>query len=190
MSSVDETGNESAQSDPPVTATPAAACRVGTRYDFDGDGRADVGVYDNAGRWDVILSDTVAIDTTFFGLPGDLAVPDDYDGDGVADITIYRDGEWFVEESSTATVASTFLGLAGDLPVPGDFDGDGETDEAVYRNGAWYVNESRGGVTSPIYFGLAADVPVVGDYDGDEQRRRRRCVGMVRGSFGSPRTCP
>ena len=166
VSSVDDLGNESAQSDPPTTATPAAQSGA-TRYDFDGDRRADIGVYDNAGRWDVIPSATGTPETTFFGLPGDLAVPNDYDGDGVADVAIYRNGGWFVEESSTSTLATTFIGLAGDLPVPADYDGDGETDEAVYRNGAWFVNNSGGAATSPIYFGLATDVPVVGDYDGD-----------------------
>ncbi len=55
---------------------------------------------------------------------------DDFDGDGKAEITVYRPstGGWYVLRSSTNyTTYTTFQwGIAGDMPVRGDFDGDGK----------------------------------------------------------------
>ena len=46
----------------------------------------------------------VHIFTRQWGLNGDVPVADDYDGDGVADLAVYRPstGEWFVRPSSGA----------------------------------------------------------------------------------------
>ncbi|MEP6918438.1 MAG: FG-GAP-like repeat-containing protein, partial [Acidobacteriota bacterium] len=85
----------------------------------------------------------------------------DFNGDGAADIGVYRPeiGRWFVDGGAT-----TDYGIAGDLPVPGDYNGDGTTDIAVFRpsNGTWYIN---GG--SIIVWGAAGDIPVPADYDGN-----------------------
>jgi photosystem II stability/assembly factor-like uncharacterized protein len=101
-------------------------------------------------------------------------VTGDFDGDGQADIAIYRNttGEWFVLRSSTETLWKVSWGAPslGDLPVPGDFDGDGQADVAVYRQstGQWFINYSGGG-TAVVSWGAPTlgDVPVPRDYDGD-----------------------
>ena len=33
---------------------------------------------------------------TYFGLASDIAVPGDYDGDGITDYAVFRNGTWFV----------------------------------------------------------------------------------------------
>jgi endonuclease G len=99
-----------------------------------------------------------------------VLVPGDYDGDGQADLAVFRpsDGNWYVINSSTNTATVTGWGNATDEPVQGDYDGDGKTDVAVFRagEGNWYIRQSSGG-TQLIGWGTTGDKPLPGDYDGD-----------------------
>ena len=54
-----------------------------------------------------------------WGLPGDIAQPHDFDGDGRDDLTVFRAlvGTWFVRRSSNGTLLSVPWGLSGDQPV-------------------------------------------------------------------------
>ncbi len=91
----------------------------------------------------------------------------DFDGDGRADIAVFRAGEgnWFINRSSQGFAASTF-GTQTDRIVPADFDGDGKTDIAVYRSGNWYILNSASGF-SAVQFGESTDIPSPADFDGD-----------------------
>jgi uncharacterized repeat protein (TIGR03803 family) len=93
----------------------------------------------------------------------------DFDGDGKADITIFRPstGSWFVRGSSAS--ATFNWGTAGDIPAVGDYDGDGLTDVAIFRpsTGVWWVTRSSTGAFFSVPLGANGDVPVPGDYDGD-----------------------
>ena len=91
----------------------------------------------------------------------------DFDGDGRADIAVFRAGEgnWFINRSSQGFTASTF-GAQTDRLVPADYDGDGKTDIAVYRAGNWYILNSATGF-SAVQFGESTDIPQPGDFDGD-----------------------
>jgi glucose/arabinose dehydrogenase len=98
-----------------------------------------------------------------------VGVEHDGDGDGKADIAVYRMGTWFIIDSSTGTARLVSWGGApGDVPVPGDYDGDGKADIAVYRTGTWFIIDSSTGAGRAVSWGGApGDLPVPRDYDGD-----------------------
>lgn len=91
----------------------------------------------------------------------------DFDGDGRADIAIFRPstGVWYMRQLSGNFTNAQF-GIGSDKIVPADYDGDGKTDIAVYRAGVWYLQQSQSGFIA-IAFGNESDLPVPADYDGD-----------------------
>ena len=97
----------------------------------------------------------------------------DFDGDGKADISIFRpeDGNWWILKSSNSTLSVTGFGVASDVLVPSDYDGDGKTDIAVFRDGTWY-SYGKGNTVSIFQWGSAGDIPVPGDYNGDGKAER------------------
>ena len=98
----------------------------------------------------------------------------DYDGDGDAEIAVFREsnGLWSIQG-----VTRVYFGGEGDVPVSGDYNGDGTAEIALFRpeNGLWVFNDAR-----RVYFGGPGDIPVPGDYNNDG-----RCdIALFRESMG------
>jgi hypothetical protein len=145
-----------------------------TIFDFDGDGKTDLGVYrpsliDNVPDFLVQNSSNSAQQGVAWGTTQDVAVNADYDGDGKTDYAVFRPSThfWFILNSSNFAVQSIPFGLANDKLTPADFDGDRKADIAVYRNGMWFYLRSSDGEFRAIPFGLSEDIPVSADFDGD-----------------------
>ncbi len=98
----------------------------------------------------------------------------DYDGDGKADVSVFRPSEstWYIQNSGTPdSYRIQTFGISSDTIVPADYDGDGKTDIAVFRpsEGNWYSYNSATNTTSIVHFGAAGDVAVPADFDGDDK---------------------
>ncbi len=156
----------------------------GTRspFDFDGDGKTDIGIFRPLGsaEWWINRSSTGVTFALQFGSSADKIVPADFTGDGKTDIAFWRpaDGNWYVLRSEDFSFFAFPFGASGDVPVPADYDADGKADAAVFRpsTATWYISQSSGLPTRIIQFGINGDQPVVGDYDGDG----RADVGIFR----------
>lgn len=148
--------------------------------DYDGDHRTDFVVVrpDQPGvtpnyHWFLLLSNFArgfTLNTTW-GTAGDQIVPGDYDGNGKADITVFRPstGIWYSIRSNAqnaiGTVRTGFQwGTVGDIGQPADYDGDLWTDYAVFRpsTGTWYLSNSNNGTygtyDAPVW-GSSTDRP-------------------------------
>lgn len=143
-----------------------------TRFDFDGDGRADISTFmPNTGDWALLRSQGNQPLVTHFGANGDRHATADFDGDHKSDIAVYRpsEGVWYLMRS-TAGFAAIRWGTGEDKPVAADYDGDGKGDVAVWRpsNGYWYILQSTNGQMNAVQFGAQGDVPLAdADFDGD-----------------------
>jgi serine protease AprX len=156
--------------------------------DFDGDGKADPGIWRaSQGVWSIPKSSTNYTSYIFsqWGQLGDVPVIADFDMDGKADIGFYRDGLWGVLKSgqnySLGSAQFFSWGGAGLQPIVGDFDGDGKADIGYIvpasggQSAAYAILKSSTGYSflpGDVLFVAAGypvlgDTPVVGDFDGD-----------------------
>ncbi len=140
---------------------------------FGGEYGAAMVVYGKeSGLWGLRdIGGNSAIDS--FGGYDFCPAPGDYDGDGIADLGVYRasSGGWYCKRFGTQEVV--MLGRWGNedcCPVRGDFDGDGRQDFALYNEtaGVWYaLLSSQSYQAIMAQFGGPGYLPIAGDFDGD-----------------------
>ncbi|MGB7209951.1 MAG: VCBS repeat-containing protein, partial [Pyrinomonadaceae bacterium] len=115
-----------------LTAPPPAGS---VRFDFDGDGKADIG------RWHATTTEfkvknslTGTFTTNIIGTTAARSCPADFDGDGKTDQAVFYTGTWKIKKSSNSTIQTiTGFGQAGDIPLPGNYRGSTAIDAAVFR---------------------------------------------------------
>jgi uncharacterized delta-60 repeat protein len=95
----------------------------------------------------------------------------DYNGDGRADVSVYRPStnRWFEYFITNSTVSEQTFGLEGDVIAPADYDGDRKTDIGIFRpsTGTWWYLSSIDNVQKAVRWGESGDIPRPSDFDGD-----------------------
>jgi len=103
------------------------------------------------------------------------AVLNDYDGDEISDMAVFRSatGQWYIRRvaGGPAIVFGANWGGPGMIPVMGDYNGDGFADAAVFSPtaGRWYIRDfaATNTIAWNVNWGTANMIPVPGDYNGD-----------------------
>ncbi|MBK8068778.1 MAG: proprotein convertase P-domain-containing protein [Rhodanobacteraceae bacterium] len=150
-------GFETVSNGPGAAASAAAGICKKAFFDYTGDGRSDFATLRNTGggangqiTWTILESTGSGTGATFIfphGLASDFFLDGDYDGDGIADLAVWRaaEGMLYVRRSSRPADFNLLIphGQSGDNPnTMGDYDGDGVTDATMYREGASAGNPS------------------------------------------------
>ncbi len=115
------------------------------------------------------------IDHVFrYGSAGDIPVAGDWDGDGIANIGVFRKGAWVLDVNGDGRLNdqdwSFTFGQEGDLPLVGDFHGNGVDVIGVYREGRVIVDTNRNrelDAADRVFELSGQGTPIVGDFDGD-----------------------
>lgn len=104
-----------------------------------------------ASEW-VIPDEATGTDRiVYFGMEDGTPVTGDWNGDGVTEIGVFRDGEWFLDLNGNGQWDEgdlwAKLGSENDRPVTGDWDGDGKTDIGIF--GPEWFGDTRALVNEP-----------------------------------------
>jgi PKD repeat protein len=166
-----------------INISPNTMCKIGIFRPTEGFWSLDS---NGNHAWDV--SDT----SLSWGLPGDIPIVGDWNGDGKDDIGIFRssNGMWSLDSNGNfaweVTDVSLSWGLPNDNPVIGDWNGDKKDDIGIFRssNGMWSLDSNGNNVwdvsDTTLSWGLPGDIPIVGDWNGDGKDD----VGIFRPSSG------
>lgn len=152
--------------------------------------RSQLAVQDpGLGKWFLRLGEGVE-HPFYYGVPGDVPMMCDWDGDGVDTVGLYRrySGFVYLRDSNTTGFANVefHFGIPSDQPVCGDWDGDGVDTMGIYRAGEnlFYLRNSNdfGFGELTVSTGDSQGVPVAGDWNGDGVDT----VQLVPASLGQP----
>jgi hypothetical protein len=138
--------------------------------DFDGDGRSDLFLFQQATGTFTVKTQTQATPHVF-AIPGGVPALLDWNGDGRGDLCVWEPatGTWWILETATGHAEQVTLGKAGDIPVPGDYFGTGRDQVAVFRpeSATWRIRGSSRMRPTQVVFGELGDIPVPADWNGD-----------------------
>ncbi|MHB8626165.1 MAG: SBBP repeat-containing protein [Aggregatilineales bacterium] len=112
--------------------------------------------------------------TMVLGIPGDVGLAGDWDGDGLDSPGVYRPSATTFYLSNSVCNCAVFgdfqilYGNPGDTPVMGDWTGQGHDGVGLFRqsNGFTYLKNQlvTGYADIPFVFGIAGDVPIAGHW--------------------------
>jgi serine-aspartate repeat-containing protein C/D/E len=149
--------------------------------DWDGDGKADIGIFGLA--W---LGDITAIEADP-GLPDAMNPPKNQFKNIPPTPPEAANGVRAMKRTNAGNIRSDLIdhvfqfGRESDKAVVGDWTGDGIKKIGTFRNGTWFLDvDGDGRWSAPdvmVQFGRAGDVPVVGDWTGDSVSK----LGVYRG---------
>ncbi|HQH26798.1 MAG TPA: VCBS repeat-containing protein [Oligoflexia bacterium] len=156
-------------------------------FDFDGNGCADLAIFDDptddrtAAKWKIRFIKNShpgsRPDATIeFGLRGDIPIPGDYDGDGKAELAVYRPGTrtWYIRYAP-GDIREIQWGIDKAHPLIADYNGDGQIDLAFFAPQGEYryqilssgfagkaqeIMPGGRGVVTKLNWGLPEEVPV------------------------------
>jgi hypothetical protein len=151
-------------------AAPPAPVPATVLFDFDEDGKADIGRWQGSNtEFKVRNSSDGGYTTATIGSSSAIAAPGDFDGDGKTDAAVFNAGSWTIKKSSNGSTQNSSWGTTGDKPVAADYDGDGTTDLAVFRpsTSTWWILKSSDSNYYGTAFGASTDIPITGNWDGD-----------------------
>jgi hypothetical protein len=115
--------------------------------------------------------------TFFYGVPGDVPLFGDWDGDGSDTPGMYRPSNGFAYLTNTlpdnggvgSGEIEFFFGIPGDQVFVGDWDGINGDSLGISRNGKIYLANTNATVVADLefWFGLSTDIAFGADTDGD-----------------------
>jgi len=140
--------------------------------DWNGDGRAEVGVFRNTPSRGEFLKRVGSRTTSLrFGYPGDTPLVGNWGGTRRSEVAVRRPGTstFLLRRETGRTTALTRLGYPTDIPLTGDWDGDGISNLGFYRPSTrqFWLRSRSGKSYSRVTWGASGQVPVSGDWNKD-----------------------
>jgi protocatechuate 3,4-dioxygenase beta subunit len=119
-----------------------------------------------------------AVDHVFsYGEQVDTPVAGDWNGDGIDQIAVFRNGNWLLDVDGdgrwTDKDEKVKFGRVGDEPIVGDFNGDEIDEIGVVRGDMWIIDTdgdrrlTGNDLQIRVPRGSENSQPIVGDFDGD-----------------------
>jgi len=159
---------------PDASTVYGSASATALSCDFNGDGRADVAVYDH-GHWDIRSQFAGGASGISFDYGWSTGTPvcGKWNGGTSAGIGVYENGTWYLKDIPGPGPADRIInyGFPGALPVVGDWDGNGTDTIGVYSppDALWMLRNSNtpGNADAGVFnYGWSTATPVVGHFNG------------------------